>query len=367
MYFIILFSKGDNMKLNVNIKNHEYDIIIGSSILKNSADYILTAREKPSKIMVVTDENVAKLYADTVCSSLKEIAEVKLVVLPAGETTKSLSYLSDLYDEAFSFGMTRSDLAVALGGGVIGDLTGFFASTLLRGIDVVQIPTTLLSQVDSSVGGKTAIDVSWGKNLVGTFYQPKLVIADTETLKTLPDKEFSSGLAEVIKYGLIWDRGFFDKINSAADRSELLEIIDEIIYTCCDIKRQVVEKDEHDLSLRMILNFGHTAGHIIEKAYDYKGYTHGEAVAYGMIVAARLSEKLKISEPGIAESVKETIKKFNLPDKIDISDDDLSSIALDKKASGDKISVILLEKIGKYKIHKMDIDEYVSLLKEVWK
>ena len=317
--------------------------------------------------MVVTDENVAELYADTVCKSLKKIAEVKLVVIPAGETTKSLSYLSDLYDEAFSFGMTRSDLAVALGGGVIGDLTGFFASTLFRGIDVVQIPTTLLSQVDSSVGGKTAIDVSWGKNLVGTFYQPKLVIADTETLKSLPDKEFSSGLAQVIKYGLIWDKDFFDKINSAANRGELLEMVDEIIYTCCDIKRQVVEQDEHDLSLRMILNFGHTAGHIIEKAYNYKGYTHGEAVAYGMIVAARLSEKLDFAESGIAQDVENIIKKFNLPDKIDISDDDLSSIALDKKASGDKISVILLEKIGKYKIHKMNIDEYVSLLKEIWK
>ena len=355
------------MRLNVNIKNHEYDIIIGADILKNTASYILSARKKPSKIMVVTDENVAELYADTVCNSLKEIAQVKLVVLPSGETTKSLSYLSDLYDEAFSFGMTRSDLAVALGGGVIGDLTGFFASTLLRGIDVVQIPTTLLSQVDSSVGGKTAIDVSWGKNLVGTFYQPKLVIADTETLKTLPDKEFSSGLAEVIKYGLIWDKDFFDKINSAADRGELLEIIDEIIYTCCDIKRQVVEQDEHDLSLRMILNFGHTAGHIIEKAYDYTGYTHGEAVAYGMIVAARLGEKLNVSETGITKEIEDIVKKFNLPDKIDVSDDDLSSIALDKKASGDKISVILLEKIGKYKIHKMDIDKYVSLLKEIWK
>ncbi len=354
------------MNLHINIKNHEYDIIIGKNILKNSADYILSARKKPKKIMVVTDKNVAKLYADTVCSSLKEIAEVKLVVLPAGETTKSLSHLSDLYDEAFSFGMTRSDLAVALGGGVIGDLTGFFASTLLRGIDVVQIPTTLLSQVDSSVGGKTAIDVSWGKNLVGTFYQPKLVIADTKTLSTLPDKEFSSGLAEVIKYGCIWDKDLFEKISTAKNRDGLMEIIDEIVCTCCDIKRQVVEIDEHDLSLRMILNFGHTAGHIIEKAYDYKGYTHGEAVAYGMIVAARLGEKLKITESGITEDVENIIKKFKLPDKIDVSDDDLSSIALDKKASGSEISVILLEKIGKYNIHKMNIDEYVTLLKEVW-
>lgn len=353
------------MKLNVNIKNHEYDIIIGKNILGNSADYIKEIGITPSKILVVTDENVAELYADTVCDSLKKIAEVKLVVLPAGETTKSLSYLSDLYDEAFSFGMTRTDLAVALGGGVIGDLTGFFASTLLRGIDVVQIPTTLLSQVDSSVGGKTAIDVSWGKNLVGTFYQPKLVIADTQTLNTLPEREFSSGMAEVIKYGCIWDDELFEKINSANSRAGLMEIIDEIVYTCCDIKRQVVEKDEHDTSLRMILNFGHTAGHIIEKDYNYTGYNHGEAVAYGMVIASRLGEKSGITEPGTTKRIENLIKGFNLPDDIKISDDALSGIVLDKKASGKDISIILIEKIGKYKINKMNVEEYSKILKEI--
>lgn len=354
------------MKLRVDIKQHEYDIVIGKDILKNCADYIKEARKIPAKILVVTDENVAELYADTVCASLKEIAEVKLVVLPAGETTKSLGYLSDLYDEAFSFGMTRSDLAVALGGGVIGDLTGFFASTVLRGIDVVQIPTTLLSQVDSSVGGKTAIDVSWGKNLVGSFYQPKLVIADTKTLETLPDNEFASGLAEVIKYGCIWDKDFFKKIDTAADRNGLMNIIDEIVYTCCDIKRQVVEKDEHDTALRMILNFGHTAGHIVEKAYDYTGYTHGEAVAFGMIIASRLGEKLGITETGTTERIDAMIKKFKLPYDIKVSADDLAGIALDKKASGSSISVILLDKIGKYNIHKMDTSKYVEILKEIW-
>ena len=353
------------MKLRVDIKNHEYDIVIGKGILKNCADYIKEARKIPAKILIVTDDNVEKLYADTVCNSLKEIAEVKLVVLPAGETTKSLGYLSDLYDEAFSFGMTRSDLAVALGGGVIGDLTGFFASTVLRGIDVVQIPTTLLSQVDSSVGGKTAIDVSWGKNLVGTFYQPKLVIADTKTLETLPDNEFASGLAEVIKYGCIWDEDFFKKIDSASDREGLMKIIDELVFTCCDIKRKVVEQDEHDTALRMILNFGHTAGHIVEKAYNYTGYTHGEAVAFGMIVASRLGEKLGITEKGTTEKIYAMIKKFSLPYDISLSGEDLSGIALDKKASGSSISVILLDKIGKYNIHKMSTSEYVKMLKEI--
>lgn len=353
-------------KLRVNVPNHEYDIIVGKDILKNTAQYIKEARKIPSKILVVTDENVAELYADTVCNSLSEIAEVKLVVLPAGETTKSLPYLSDLYDEAFSFGMTRSDLAVALGGGVIGDLTGFFASTLLRGIDVVQIPTTLLAQVDSSVGGKTAIDVSWGKNLVGSFYQPRLVIADTDTLISLPDNEFASGLAEVIKYGCIWDKEFFDKIDSTKDRIGLMEIIDEIVYTCCYIKREVVEKDEHDTNLRMILNFGHTAAHIIEKAYNYTGYTHGEAVGFGMIVASKLGEKLGITKAGTTKRIESIIKKFGLPYNIEVADEDLSGIALDKKTSGNSISVILLDEIGKYKIHKMNILEYVNILKEIW-
>ena len=353
------------MNLKINIPNHEYEIIIGSDILKNVAEYITKTRKAPAKIMVVTDENVAPLYADTVLNSLKAIAEVKLVVLPAGETTKTLAYLSDLYDEAFSFGMTRSDLAVALGGGVIGDLTGFFASTLLRGIDVVQIPTTLLSQVDSSVGGKTAIDVSWGKNLVGTFYQPKLVVADTSTLATLPDCEFASGLAEVIKYGCIWDKALFDKIDTAKNRTDLMKIIDDLVYTCCDIKRQVVEKDEHDLSLRMILNFGHTIGHIVEKAYNYTGYTHGEAVAFGMIIAARLGEKLGISKSGTLNKIESMIKKFNLPYSIPINEEDLNGIILDKKASGNTISVILLNEIGQYKIYKIDTKEYVDILKEI--
>ncbi len=354
------------MKLKVGVKNHEYNIIIGKSILKDAGKLICEVRPAPNKILVVTDENVAELYADTVCASLQEIAEVKLVVLPAGETTKSLSYLSDLYDEAFSFGMTRSDLAVALGGGVIGDLTGFFASTLLRGIDVVQIPTTLLSQVDSSVGGKTAIDVSWGKNLVGTFYQPRLVIADTDTLNSLPDSEFASGMAEVIKYGCIWDKKLFEKIVSAKDRAGMMNIIDETIYQCCDIKRQVVEQDEHDTALRMILNFGHTAAHVIEKAYNYTGYTHGEAVGFGMILAARLGEHLGITESGTIEKIESIVKSFNLPCDIKISEDAMSGIALDKKAAGANISIILLEEIGKYKIHKMDVSEYVNALKEIW-
>ncbi len=351
--------------LHVKTPSNEYDILIGKGILEDT-DSLITKVSSPSKIMIVTDENVDKLYGEKLKAVLKRNAEVKKVVLPAGETTKSLDFLKKLYDEAFDFQMTRKDLIVALGGGVIGDLTGFCASTLFRGVDVIQIPTTLLSQVDSSVGGKTAIDVPQGKNLVGSFYQPKQVIIDTETLNTLPDKEFFGGLAEVIKYGAIWSEELFSELESANGREALMNGIEDIIYTCCDIKRQVVEIDELDTGLRMILNFGHTAGHIVEKAYNYTGYIHGEAVAFGMIVATRIGEDLEITEKGTAQRIEKIIGKFNLPVKIEIDENEFSHIGLDKKAAGKDISVILLERIGKYKIEKMPVEKFSDACKKNW-
>lgn len=352
-------------KLKVNIPNNEYNILIGRDILKSADEYIKNAPfcEKTEKIMIVTDENVYEIYGEIVEKALSKICEVKTVVLPAGETTKSLDFLKRLYDEALDFNMTRADLAVALGGGVIGDLTGFFASTLYRGIGIVQIPTTLLSQVDSSVGGKTAIDVPQGKNLVGSFYQPDLVIIDADTLKTLPDKELSGGMAEVIKYGAIRDEALFEKLEKISGKDELLENIEDIIYTCCDIKRDIVEKDEHDLSLRMILNFGHTVGHIVEKAYNYTGYTHGEAVGFGMCVAAKIGETLTVTEKGTTERISKITSKYGLPQKITIDEKHLASAFLDKKASGKTISVILLNKIGECEIVKMLVTEFTEQTK----
>ena len=352
--------------LHVNVPNQPYDIIIGKGIRNRGAEYVKSV-SAPSRILLVTDENAGQLYAENVQCSLKQIAEVKTVILPAGETTKSLEYLRRLYDAAFDFGMTRADLIVALGGGVIGDLAGFCASTLFRGIDVVQMPTTLLAQVDSSVGGKTAIDVPQGKNLVGTFYQPKQVLIDPETLHTLPDKEFASGLAEVIKYGAIWDKVLFEKLENADGRKGLMADIDGIVYTCCDIKRQVVEKDEHDKSLRMILNFGHTVGHIVEKAYHYTGYTHGEAVAFGMTAAARIGEKMGVTVPGTAQKICKIVEKYGLPTEVEIADSQLWGAALDKKASGNDIHVILLKDIGDCEVRKMAVTEFIDLCKQVWK
>lgn len=351
--------------IRVNIPGYEYDIVIGQNILKDVAGYFENA-QKPGKIMLVTDENVAPLYAKTVEQALCAVSQVRTVVLPAGETTKSMEYLTKLYDAAFDFGMTRSDFVVALGGGVIGDLTGFFASTLLRGVGILQIPTTLLSQVDSSVGGKTAIDVPQGKNLVGTFYQPKQVLIDTETLKTLSDKEFFGGLAEVIKYGVIWDAELFELLEQAKNRDAIMEHMEDIVYTCCDIKRQVVEQDEHDTGLRMILNYGHTVGHIVEKAYDYTGFVHGEAVAFGMTVAARMGEHIGVTEKGTADRIQALVQKSGLPTNISVSHEQLLSVALDKKASGNSISVILPETIGRCKTVKMPVAEFCELCKQVW-
>lgn len=351
--------------LCVNVPNREYRILIGSKLIDNAAEFVQQVK-KTDKIMIVTDENVYRFYGKRLEASLGQIANVKTVVLPAGETTKSLDFLKQLYDEAFDFGMTRADLMVALGGGVIGDLTGFCASTLFRGVDVIQIPTTLLAQVDSSVGGKTAVDVSQGKNLVGTFYQPKQVLIDTAALNTLPDKEFSSGMAEVIKYGAIWDKDLFSRLETAAGRTALTERIEDIVFGCCDIKRQVVEQDEHDTALRMILNFGHTVGHIVEKAYHYTGYTHGEAVAFGMIVASRLGEAMGLTASGTSERIFNLVKQNGLPTQIQTEESRLLGAALDKKATGSDIHVILLKEIGACEICKMPIAEFVNKCKAVW-
>ena len=245
-------------------------------------------------------------------------------------------------------GLTRSDAVIALGGGVVGDLAGFAAATILRGVDFVQVPTTLLAQVDSSVGGKVAVDLQAGKNLAGAFYQPKMVIMDPDCLITLPDRVFSDGMAEVIKYGCIWDRALFDHLADLGNRENVMAHIGDIALACCDIKRQVVEQDEHDTGLRMLLNFGHTLGHVYEKAYNYETYTHGEAVAAGMVIAARLGQKLGVTPAGTDEVIARVLRQFGLPTAIFATQQDYAdTLTKDKKSDGEMISFIALERIGK--------------------
>ncbi len=341
--------------LVVDLANRSYNIEIGANLLSKSGEYIKKTLPKAKKLAVVTDENVATLYADMLRDSLENSGfAVEITVLSSGEQTKSMENLEKLYNAFAKQGITRTDAVIALGGGVIGDLTGFAASTMLRGVDFVQIPTTLLSQVDSSVGGKVAINLPSGKNLVGAFWQPKLVLMDTNTLETLPDGEFMGGMAEVLKYGCIFDAEFFEFLIKRPNRALLMEEIDEILYKCCDLKRKVVVADERDTGERMLLNFGHTLGHAFELKGNYSKYSHGQAVAAGMVLAAKLGAKLEITPPELEKQISSACSALNLPTHIDCEKEIFeAAIGLDKKGEGAEISLILLEKMGKAIAYKM--------------
>ncbi len=332
---------------------------------------------RAKKLCAVTDSNVGPLYYNRVKAGFEAAGfRVWGHVIPAGEGSKDAAMLSGLWEDMMEFGLTRADAVVALGGGVVGDLCGFAAATVLRGVDFVQIPTTLLAQVDSSVGGKVAIDLAHGKNLAGCFWQPKAVLMDPETLDTLDDKTFSDGMAEVIKYGCIADKGFFDFLAGHATRAEIRANIEHVLYTCCDIKRNVVEMDERDTGLRMILNFGHTVGHAYEKLGHYERWTHGQAVAAGMCVAAQIGVGLGITPDGVVEPIMELCAAFGLPTHISLGETDdeidrnwatvVETIGLDKKNAGDHISLVLLERLGHAVTPKMTRDQVLENLAAIY-
>lgn len=345
--------------LKVNIPERAYEIHIAEGLLNQAGDMIRKVFQG-EKIAVVTDSNVGPLYGTRVKDSLIAAGfSVKIITVPAGEASKSKEQLFYLYEEMLSFGLTRTDLVVALGGGVVGDLAGYAAASLLRGIPFVQIPTTLLSQVDSSVGGKVAIDLPMGKNLVGAFYQPKMVLIDPLCLRTLSGRVLADGMAEVIKYGAIWDITLFETLEKIQTEEELFAKIGEIVYTCCNSKRQVVEADEFDTGQRMILNFGHTFGHAIEKEYHYETYTHGEAVGIGMVMASKYGENLGITQAGTAKRIENLLIQYHLPVSTELSDESLRhAMAVDKKGEGSKINLILLQQLGEVAIVKIEKSEF---------
>ena len=324
-----------------------YDIKIGFGLLDRVGELCREALPRAQKLAVVTDSNVQPLYLERVANSLKQAGfQVLSLTVPAGEGAKCAEQLVMLWEKLMEFGMTRTDVVAALGGGVVGDLAGFAAATLLRGVDYVQIPTTLLAQVDSSVGGKVAIDLHAGKNLAGSFWQPSLVLIDPDCLSTLSDRTFSDGMAEVIKYGCIRDRAFFDLLDRCGGRAGVIERIEEVIYTCCDIKRKVVLADERDTGERMVLNFGHTIGHAFELAGNYKTWTHGQGVAAGMNWAAQIGVGLGVT-PDIVYPIQNILKKYGLPIDIPCPWDTLTKAVLrDKKNLGGKINLIVLESLG---------------------
>lgn len=334
--------------ITVNLTSNNYPIYIDSGLLEHIGDQIKKIY-KGKKIAIITDSNVDKLYGNILETSLsKENFIIKKVVIAPGEKSKSFDTLMYVSEEILGFEITRGDLILTVGGGVVGDLGGFAASILLRGISFIQIPTTLLAQIDSSVGGKVAINSAKGKNLIGSFYQPKAVFIDPSLLKTLSERQFNDGLGEVIKYGAIKDENLFSNLLEYESKEDLLKNIDEIIYTCCNIKARIVEQDEKDLGERMLLNFGHTIGHGIEKQFNYETFTHGEAVSIGMCIITKNSERLGITEKGTSELLEKLVKKYNLPCTVpDINMEQmLKAIKLDKKNINDAMNIILIKKIG---------------------
>ena len=340
-----------------------YDIKIGFGLLDRVGELCRETLPRAQKLAVVTDSNVQPLYLERVTNSLKQAGfQVLSLTVPAGEGAKCAEQLVMLWEKLMEFGMTRTDVVAALGGGVVGDLAGFAAATLLRGVDYVQIPTTLLAQVDSSVGGKVAIDLHAGKNLAGAFWLPSLVLIDPDCLSTLSDRTFSDGMAEVIKYGCIRDRAFFDLLDCCGGRAGVIEHIEEVIYTCCDIKRKVVLADERDTGERMVLNFGHTIGHAFELAGNYETWTHGQGVAAGMNWAAQIGVGLGVT-PDIVYPIQNILKKYGLPIDIPCPWDTLTKAVLrDKKNLGGKINLIVLESLGHAIPYPVTFDQLLEQL-----
>jgi len=335
--------------LTVNLPGREYDIQIGRGLLARAGEEIKKVCPRARKLFVVTDSNVGPLYSGRLEDSLSAAGfQIHFHVIPAGEESKNPLQLSNLWEFMTQFGLTRTDAVVALGGGVVGDLAGFAAATILRGVDFIQLPTTLLAQVDSSVGGKVAVDLRHGKNLAGAFWQPRLVLMDPDALDTLDLPQFMDGMAEVVKYGCIADREFFDFLALRPSREALMADIEHILYTCCNIKRNVVLEDERDTGARMILNFGHTLGHAYELAGHYVEWTHGEAVAAGMCAAARLGVSLGITPADVPERISDTLASLGQVTAISCTlEDYAAAVALDKKGAGTEISLIVLEELGR--------------------
>lgn len=315
------------------------------------------------KAMIISDSNVFPLYGDIIRASLEAAGfEAYSFVFPAGESSKQLSSIQEMYAAMAEHRFTRTDFIVALGGGVTGDMAGFAAATFLRGVGFIQVPTSLLAQIDSSVGGKTGVDLPQGKNLVGAFHQPRLVLIDTRTLATLPAHYFADGMGEAVKYGCIKSRPLFDMIRSCHIK-DCPDRLADMIYQCVDIKRQVVENDEFDTGERMLLNFGHTLGHALEKLRNFSGLSHGEAVGIGMVWISRAGEKHGLTKPGTAKEIAGVLAQYGLP----VADSSpLSSVveatALDKKGAGKNLNLILLKEIGDSFIYPVERDRVNSFL-----
>ena len=347
-------------KVNVDLGAKSYDIVIGYDVKNEILEFVKQA-DFSSKGLIITDSNLATLYAAKLQEILKNAGlAADIVVIPAGESSKSLKVAETLYTKAINLGLDRKSPILALGGGVVGDLAGFIAATYMRGVPFVQIPTSLLAQVDSSVGGKVAVNHALGKNLIGAFYQPKAVFMDLNMMSTLPKREIYTGLGEIIKYGIIYDAEFFKFLEENKEKVLALEpkVITHIIARSCEIKAAVVSQDEQESGLRRILNFGHTIAHTIEKETNYVRYNHGEAVAIGMVAAAHISLQLNLIDEKTFIRVKKLITDLHLPVAAEncIADNMYNDIFHDKKTINGKVNWVLMSAIGKV-ISRNDISE----------
>ena len=353
--------------LNVNLGDRSYPIYVGAGIL-DSLGQRLREAGLAGKVAVVTNPTVAQLYLDAVHGSLDYAGfEVVPILVPDGEEHKTFKSLTTIYDRLIAERCERKSSVLALGGGVIGDLAGFAAATYLRGVPYVQVPTTLLAQVDSSVGGKTGVNHDNGKNLIGAFYQPKLVLIDVNVLASLPRRELLAGLAEVIKYGIIEDPQLFRDVEKKLKKIVALdrELLERIIVTSCSIKARIVEMDEREENQRAVLNFGHTIGHALEAATNYQRFLHGEAVAVGMVKAAMLSMQHGFCDQQSFERILKIITEAGLPSEIPAGlslQSVIEAIQLDKKAAEGKIKFVMSEGIGKTRFHWLSPREVLAAL-----
>lgn len=338
--------------VDVSLGARSYEIVIGPGLLSELGGHCASLK-LGSRCAVISDRNVTRKFAKAAQLSLKKVGfDSVLITVPAGETAKSMKVVEYCYDALAKHRLERKSFVVALGGGVVGDLAGFVAASYLRGIAFVQVPTTLLAQVDSSVGGKVGVNLKSGKNLVGAFHQPRVVLCDLDTLRTLPAREFRAGLAEVIKYGIIYDAALFERLER--DLPKLLkrdpETLEEVISRCCEIKADVVGQDETESGLRAILNFGHTIGHAIENISGYGKYLHGEAISIGQVAAAKISNSVLGLPATEVERIQKLFQKAGLPTTIRLSAIQRKKLfvamRLDKKVVGGEIKFVLAKKIG---------------------
>ncbi|MFT6258024.1 MAG: 3-dehydroquinate synthase [Cellvibrionaceae bacterium] len=352
-------------QIQVQLGDRSYPIYIGQDLMNDSGLFARYLTNK--KALIVSNDTIAPLYLQQIQQAMSACARIETVILPDGEKFKDLQHLDYIFTALLEHNFARDSVLVALGGGVVGDMTGFAAACYQRGIEFIQVPTTLLSQVDSSVGGKTAVNHPLGKNMIGAFYQPKSVIIDTLCLQTLPANEFAAGMAEVIKYGIIWDADFFQWLEANVDALKSLQTdaLNYAIAKCCQIKADVVAQDETEQGVRALLNLGHTFGHAIEAEMGYGVWLHGEAVSAGTVLAAQTACKLNLLDEQSVERICRLMQAFDLPITAPESmgfEQFIKHMRRDKKVLGGKIRLVLPTEIGKADVFS-DVSE--DLLKQV--